>query len=372
MDKEIIPAAPQPAPQAQPSGGEKKSGAANSTVNAFAASLVRKEKQQQVQADAVEKAPEKAAEPAPESTQPATEETQVSPAEANPEETAAPEQAAPEPEEKADEVLSHETKLDPKTQAKIDKRIDKLAVENKSLKARIAQLQEQSAAAPQTEKVTTVPVPMDMPLADVSDFAKLQQIQRAALENQAAAEELLDRDDIANGVKVGDRVYSKADLKAIARDARKTLTIDVPAREKFLTDQHTSRQQALTTFPYLKDRTSDEYMEHQAALRANPWLMAQPNADWIVGVQLRGLKAMTAEAEAAKVKATEKKLPPKPKPAGDQTMVAADASAARVPVGSSVNQAKAAASKFLEGKRGVGPKDFAALLRHNESVRNSR
>lgn len=370
MEPEKTQAAPQPAPTAQPSGGEKKSGAANSTVSAFAASLVRKEQaQQKATADAVEQVPSTAETPVAETAPiPAPEETQVPPTEANPEATETTEQVATETEEKADEALSHENlKLDPKLQAKIDKRLAKLAVENKALKAQVSQLREQSQVTPQTEQIRTVPVPSNLPLAQVQDSAQLAEIERVAKNEQRLAEELLDRDDIANGVQLGDRTYSKAQLKQIVRESRVIVEDQVPARRQFLAEQNQERQRAENLFPYLKDRASDEYATHQAALKANPWLLSQPNADYIVAVQLEGLRAI-----AAKTKAPEKKaVAPKPKPAGDQT-VTSDASTVRVPVNSLGNQLKAAANKILEGKRGVGAKDFAAYLRQNEQIRNSR
>jgi hypothetical protein len=189
---------------------------------------------------------------------------------------------------------------------------------------------------------------------------------RQAKYTQREAEALLDRDDIANGVTVGDRTYSKAELKAIVRDAKIVQEDQIPERYRFLAAQSQAKTKTLEQFPYLSDRTSAEYMEHQAALRANPWLLTQPNADWIVAVQLEGIRALTAKQEAAKKPATEKKLVAKPKPAGDQSIVSADASAPRV------SATKPQANTVLNGKRGVGAKEFAEFLRQNEQIRNSR
>lgn len=369
MATETIPAAPQPAPTAQPSGETSKTGAANSTVSSFAQSLLKKEQQQQAQTAAEEKAPV-VPETAPEtSASPAAEETQVPEAEAQTETEETVEKAEPEAEEKADEVLSHETQLDTKLQEKINKRIGREVAKRKVLEEEVAQLRAQISAPEEKVTTVTVPVPANMPLAEVTDLAALQEVQRQAKFMQRTAEELLDRDDINEGVVYGERKYSKAELKAIVRDAKVTLEDHVPVRAQFLSDQQTAKQKTLEQFPYLKDRTSAEYMEHQAALRANPWLRSQPNADWIVAVQLKGTKAMAAEAAA---KTTVPKKPAtKPKPAGDQT-VTSDASATRIPVGTLNSQAKAAASKILEGKRGVGAKDFAAFLMQNEQLKNSR
>lgn len=373
MATETSQAAPQPAPQAQPSGETPKTGAANSTVSSFAQALVRKEAAQQAQIEAVEKA-----NPAPpeEKAKPATEETQVPTTEVSPTETETADPAETAPEEKTDEVLSHENKLDPETQEKINRRIGKERLKTKAaegqiahLQAQIAQMQKQFGAAPE-EKQVVVPVPANTPLADVNDVNALAEVQRQARANQRAAEELLDRDDIANGVKVGDRIYSKSDLKAIIRESRVTLEDLVPQRQQFLTAKEQARQKTLEQFPYLQDRTSTEYMEHQSALRANPWLMAQPNADWIVAVQLEGMRALEAKTTAASK--PDKKPVNKQKPAGDQTAVGADGSASRVSVASVTAAAKAAANNVLNGKRGVGAKDFAEYLRQNEQLKLSR
>lgn len=374
MANETNQAAPQPALIAQPSGVTEKTGAANSTVSSFAQTLIRKEEARAAeQASAKELVPEVPATATEESASIAPEETQVPEAEATTETTAeADKPAETETEETADEVLSHETKLDPKIQEKINKRIGREVVKRKALEAEVEQLRKQVMAPPE-EKITsvTVPVPANMPLADVPDLTGLNEVVRQAKAAQRAAEELLDRDDINDGVQVGDRKYSKAELKGIVRDTRITLEDHVPMREKFLTDQQSARQKTLEEFPYLRNRASPEYMEHQAALKANPWLLAQPNADWIVAVQLRGVKAIEAEKAAAK-KPADKKATVKPKPTGDHAVVTSDASASRVPAGTLNNQARQAASKVLEGKRGVGAKDFAEYLRQNEISKLSR
>lgn len=374
MATETVPVAPQPAPDAQPSGGTEKTGAANSTVSSYAQSLVRKEvAQQQAQTSAKESAPEVTEPATEESATPAPEETQVPEAEAKTETTPEAEKPAEgETEVEADEVLSHETKLDPKIQERINKRIGREVVKRKALEAEVEQLRRQVMTPPE-EKITsvTVPVPANMPLADVPDITGLNEVVRQAKAAQRAAEELLDREDINEGVQVGDRKYSKAELKGIIRDTRVTLEDHVPMRERFLADQHQARQKTLEEFPYLRNRASPEYMEHQAALKANPWLLAQPNADWIVAVQLRGVKAIEAEKAAAR-KPVDKKLAPKPKPAGDHAIVTSDASATRVPVNTLNNQARQAASKVLDGKRGVGAKDFAEYLRQTEINKLSR
>lgn len=375
MATETMTAAPQPAPPAQPSGETQKTGAANSTVSSFTQMLLKQEQAREAQATAAEKAPETPATETEKSATPATEETQVPTTEVQTEEAAPAEKAETKTEEKTDEALSHENKLDPKLQEIINKRIGKERVKTKAAEGQVAHLQAQierlqkQIGAPAEEKPVMVPVPANTPLAQVPDLAALNEVQRQARADWRAAEELLDRDDIAQGVKVGDRIYSKADLKAIIRDARVTLEDLVPARQQFLTAQAEAKQKTLEQFPYLLDRTSTEYMEHQAALRANPWLMTQPNADWIVAVQLEGTRALAAKAEAAKKPAPEKKAAPKPKPAGDQTVVSSDGSSSRV---SGAAQARAAVGNVLTGKRGVGAKDFAEHLRQQEQLRNSR
>lgn len=369
MATETAVVAPQPAPTPAQTSGGTETGAANSTVSSFAHALARKEIAAMEKAQAVEPAPEKPA-TEPESAPPATEEAPASSPEAKPAETAPEETPEPETEDKADEVLSNESpKLDPKLQEKIDKRIAKERLATKQAEGQVAQLQaqlEKLSKQPPEEKQVVVPVPANIPLAHVTDEVSLGEVMRQAKAAQREAEELLDRDDIANGITIGDRTYFKADLKAIIRDARIVQEDQVPERYRFLSAQAQAKAKTVEQFPYLLDRTSAEYMEHQAALRANPWLLTQPNADWIVAVQLEGLRAINAKTEAAKKPAATAKPVTKPKPAGDQAIVSTDTSSPRVSAG------KPPANTALNGKRGVGAKEFAEFLRQNETIRNHR
>jgi hypothetical protein len=100
--------------------------------------------------------------------------------------------------------------------------------------------------------------------------------------------------------------------------------------------------------------------------------MAMPNAEWILGVLIKGAKAVEAEDTA---KAAPKPKPvavAKPKPAADQTAVSSSASAPRAPIGSAERQQVAAESAKLSAKGGITSDDAVGLLLKSSQLRKTR
>lgn len=273
--------------------------------------------------------------------------------------------------------LSHETSLDPKLQAKIDKRIGHLTAQAKAADAKInelrAQLLERSSNQPASAPPPVAPAPADVPLAHINDVAGLIQLRDDAKKSIHWAEEQLDREDLGSGIQYGNQILGKADLRTIIRNARMTLEDQIPARVQFLQARNQSQQAAFERYPFLKDRSTPEYLMAQQAIQSNPWLQGRPDRDELVGRHIMGLKyeqLLAAEAAKAKEKPPVKPAAvPAPKPANDQVAESGDSSPVRAPVGTGQNQQLKALNEKFAGKRGVTAKDYASLLAQREQLK---
>jgi hypothetical protein len=290
-------------------------------------------------------------------------------------ESAEPSQEAETPDGEAD-VPSQD--ITPELQKKIDKRIGKEVAKRKALESRLAQLEakigEQSNSPAQAEqsaqKAAPAQMPANVPLAQIDDFQSLSSLQQQAKEAKRFAQDQLDRDDF-EPIQIGDTVLGRSELKAILRNAEKTLDDDIPARSQFLTQKQQSQQVAHQMFPYLKDKNAPEYVLAQQALSQMPWMKNLPNADWIIGVQIEGLRSLEAKQKAAK---TDNK--PKPamsnRPPSSQTVVSSNGGDVRMPsAAKSASQIEALRSQ-LSRKGGVTANEAAAFLLAKEKAKFNR
>lgn len=332
----------------------------------------------------------------------AAETTQVS--ESAPAEEPAPsettEPAATPPTEEADAVHSQKSQFTSEQQEIFNKRLGKEVAKTKAIdaqleatKARLAELEAKLNAAP-PEPAVPAPVVVlgGQPLTEHNDFASLQKLHQSAKEAVRFVEETLDNpkawktqtvadpdtgeETTVKFTTIGKENYTEADLKASARRAKVTLEDQIPARAQFLTARAQAQELAFKEFPFLKDKNSPEYQMVQAARRdpGNAAIMAQPNADWIIGVQIEGMKAIEARKAAAAAKAAPAPKPKvaAPKPSNDQTVVSTSTAAVRQPIGSSERQALEAERMRLSKKGGITSEDAVKFLTQSESLRKSR
>jgi len=316
------------------------------------------------------------------------------------EEAAAPEAEAPKAEgtdagaAPKKEVLSKsDQEKEARIQEKVQKRVNEEIAKRKEMEDRIANLEAALKQAQQPKAGDEKPAPKGKgPLADVSDLDTLATRARQAKEAKRWAQGHLNRGDIGEGVQLGDRLLSREDLINIVQEADITIDEQIPQREKFLLNRAESIKQAHGLFPFLNDPKSEDFKIAQQAFQANPWLHDLPNADFIVGVQVEGLKAikmkqeirekMRAEAASKNIKpsspapAAKPGLPAKPlpvaKPAGDQTAVSSNTSAARVPSQSVAKRALESDRQKLSTKGAVTASEAAALLQRSDQLRNTR
>ena len=295
-----------------------------------------------------------------------------------------PDEASAESAEPSQEVETSDGEADvpsqditPELQKKIDKRIGKEVAKRKALESRLAQLESQmgeknsSPAAEQTaQKPAPAQMPANVPLAQIDDFQALASLQQQAKEAKRFAQDQLDRDDF-EPIQIGDTVLGRSELKAILRNAEKTLDDDIPARTQFLTQKQQSQQVAHQMFPYLKDKSAPEYVLAQQALSQMPWMKNLPNADWIIGVQIEGLRSLDAKQKAAKTD-NKPKTAMSNRPPSSQSVVSSNGADVRMPsAAKSANQIEAMRSQ-LSKKGGVTANEAAAFLLAKEKAKFNR
>ena len=318
---------------------------------------------------------------------PVTQEAPKAPiVEAKPEETkteaVTPAEPAEETKDEASEVLSPETHtLDPKLQEILDKRIGKEVAKREKLKqrtevaeARAAELEARLAQQPtEVEKEVPVPVPANVPLAEITTIEQLNTYKENLQNDIVEAEMLLYSDFPAEGKATKWGHITKDGLIAALTQAKKDERMAIPAREKFLTTRTQSMQTAIQEFPFLKDPTHPGYQMAKQALRDNPILRNYPNSDYLVGMLVEGQMAMKARKEAAGKVDVKAPAKPKPKPTSGQSEITSDASIQRAPVGVLGQTAlDNEIAKIKGGKKSLDSKDFAAILAAKSRFRNSQ
>jgi len=314
------------------------------------------------------------------------------------EETPAPEttEAASEtPKAEADPVHSQTHSFTPEQQEIFNRRLRKELAKTAAIQSQMeetkaklsemeAKLNSQQAAPPPPP-----PVAANVPLAGFNDLASLADLKKTAKDALRYVEEVLEDparwntstvvDPVTGDERdvtyhnIGDVSYTKADLISQRRQARATLEDHIPKREQFIATRVESTRQAHIQFPFLADTSSPEYKVAEAA-RKNPALasiMSMPQAEYILGVQIRGLRALAEDAAAAAAKTKPKA--PASKPASDQVMVSSgSASAARQPAVNGERGKLAAEMAKMGSKGGINSVDAQSLLLRHEQLRKSR
>jgi len=315
------------------------------------------------------------------------------------EETPAPEttEAASEtPKAEADPVHSQTHSFTPEQQEIFNRRLRKELAKTAAIQSQMeetkaklsemeAKLNSQQAAPPPPPP----PVAANVPLAGFNDLASLADLKKTAKDALRYVEEVLEDparwntstvvDPVTGDERdvtyhnIGDVSYTKADLISQRRQARATLEDHIPKREQFIATRVESTRQAHIQFPFLADPSSPEYKVAEAA-RKNPALasiMSMPQAEYILGVQIRGLRALAEDAAAAAAKTKPKA--PASKPASDQVMVSSgSASAARQPAVNGERGKLAAEMAKMGSKGGINSADAQSLLLRHEQLRKSR
>lgn len=307
-----------------------------------------------------------------------------------------------EPADANDDVLSPAT-LDEKLKSQIQKRIDKEVSRRKALETRIAEMEAQLNARAQPNTTTSDPangaannsntigeVPLmvpNQPLAKVNDLPSLKQQEQMAkdalrwaedtLENPRAWKVKTDVDpdtgaEVATRITtIGKEVYDEAAIRAVRRDAKIMLEDHIPQRKEFLTQRTQAQKTAHDSYPFLRDKNSADYQLAQQMLR-DPWVQMRPDAEWIVGTQITGIRALEQRRADAVKKAEPAKPKPAPaKPSNDQSAVSSSGSPSRVNADTAQRLARSADRTKLVAKGGITAAEAAAFLERSSNSRKS-
>lgn len=262
---------------------------------------------------------------------------------------------------KLDDALSKATATDdPKTQSKLERRIQELVNERNQAEAEVARLKARAPSLP-----APVPTP-DNPLAHIEDPESFLKEEKTVRDVKKWAQRQLDRDDIDQGVKDGDKTYSKQDLKTIVRNAEEMLEEHLPARRKFLEQRHGFIQRATEAFPWMKDQASPEFAKYQMLVR-DPNLAKLANAPWVANLLIQGERDLERQiAEAGKgsraIDKTKEKAP------SLQTASGAAPGPVREAGSTRAAQELADSMKRLSSKRNVSVKDAAKFFQQKENT----
>ena len=281
-------------------------------------------------------------------------------------------QQAEEP--KTEEVPSQDEKLPENVKKRIEKRVKEEIYRRKQAEAQLNELKLQVQAAQQNKPAETAPIaPLPQgvtPLAQIEDVNGLTALRQQAIEAKRFAQEQLDRDDF-EPVRVGETVLDRRALKTIIRNAEKTLEDDIPQRASFLQQRAQAQQLAFEKFPFLKDKSTPEYVAAQQAYMQMPWLKNLPNADWIIGVQIEGLKAMQAREKKGGAKAAKPSVPFSTKPPSGQSVVSSNGEA-RTPSGQRAAQTLEQMRQQMSKSGGVSANQAAQFLLARELAKSNR
>ena len=284
----------------------------------------------------------------------------------------APAEAPAEVEAEPTDALSNDGgPIDPKIQElvnkRIEKRVSKEVAKRKALESQLNELKVQmqaQAAQPPAQPQTVVPLPKDAPpLANIEDANGLNQVKEDAFKAIDAAQEQLD-----SGVEEFQMEGKTYKWKEVIRNANRTLQRDIPARATFLQQRQQVQQNAFQQFPFLRDKSSPDYVAAQSAYQAMPWLKNLPNADWIIGVQIEGLKALQARQQAAERKP--KPAAKTPNPPSSQTAVSTNGTTERVSMGTRNQQEISAIRNQQSRKGGVSANEAIAALTKLEQLKH--
>lgn len=253
-------------------------------------------------AKAAEKVANSTATDAPEKSEPSATET-AKESEVKPKET----------EVEDPDVLS---KIPPEIQKSIDKRIGKEMGKREALEAKVAELEKKLAEKPvELPKPAPIEPTAANPLANIVDLATLDKQVSTAKETKLWVQEQLDREDIEQGVKVGDQTYTKQQLKTALRNVERQLEVHIPERAKFLTARADAEKRALETFEWLKDKDSEQFQMFSKLMSLpDAGFATSPYGVYSAAAAVEGQSQVKLRQSIAKdhqgAKPVEKKVPP--------------------------------------------------------------
>lgn len=268
------------------------------------------------------------------------------------------------------------SQISPEVQKNINKRIGKEVAKRKAVEAQLNELRLELAKNQQQAQAQVPDVPVaalpnaSTPLAQIENFNQLDTLAQQAKEAKRFAQQQLAKRNF-EPIQLGDQVLDQEALTTIIINADKTLEDDIPARKAFLSQRVEAQKLAHQEFPFLRDKSTPEYVAAQQAYMQMPWLRNLPNSDWIIGVQIEGLKALEKKKMSAN-KPAKAGVIPSNKPPSSQTVATAGSSDNRTPAPSKTQAQIDALRQHLSKKGGVTTNEAVQFLLAREAAKQTR
>ncbi|NDB81801.1 MAG: hypothetical protein EB127_03495 [Alphaproteobacteria bacterium] len=210
--------------------------------------------------------------------------------------------------EDGENVLSQETEGESPEEnlTGVQKRIDKLTALRKTAEERAETLQtELDALKSKVEELeskgTTVAPTPDNPFSDLEtvDALKKEYEQARELRYQCEAN--------PDGFSIGETYFDRDTVKTMKLNCMKAMELYIPKQLDFIRSRNQWKPVAMETYPWLKNKDSQEYKLYTQVLKNFPDFRKFPDYELFVGDYIRGYLARNASS--LKKSATSKPVP---------------------------------------------------------------
>ena len=195
---------------------------------------------------------------------------------------------------------------------KFKARVDKLTAQKKELEAKLAEATakaEAAAATPAAEVVALAPTPAN----PFSNLATLDSVTKELQQAESVLKWCAENSDgvVVKGKDGAETEYTSEEVAKIRYNAEKAIRSDLPRQWEYVQQAQHFAVVAETEYPWLKDKSSANYVEAQAALQAFPELLRFAEHRVVIGDLIAGRRLREAKAAKAKTAVVAPKVAPK-------------------------------------------------------------
>lgn len=191
---------------------------------------------------------------------------------------------------------------------KFKARVDKLTAQKKELETQLAEAKAK-AEAPATEVVALAPTPAN----PFSNLVTLDSVTKELQQAESVLKWCAENSDgvVVKGKDGGETEYTSEEVAKIRYNAEKAIRSDLPKQWEYVQQAQHFAAVAETEYPWLKDKSSANYVEAQAALQAFPELLRFAEHRVVIGDLIAGRRLREAKAAKAKAAVVAPKVAPK-------------------------------------------------------------
>ena len=204
----------------------------------------------------------------------------------------------PKAEDGEENVLSQETEGESPEQnlsGGIQKRIDKLTALRKTAEERAEALQAELDSYKSKVEELEKKEPAVLPTPD-NPFSDLQTIEDLKKEYDQARELRYKCEASPEGFTVGDTHFDSEQVKTMKLNCMRAMEVHIPKQADFLRARNHWKPIALETYPWLKNKDSQEYKLYTQVLKNFPEFRRFPDYELFVGDYIRGYTARNASS----------------------------------------------------------------------------